>query len=220
MIEKMQLAAVTGARALLTIGLAALCMSQPLRAEAKFKRIPMQFIAALADPKATSGTGAETWGLWRQDPGPRGVRLADYERLKATRGVTPAGWTFDASDWWLEEHGLIMEQPEFPLAPGQYMVTGDREVTAVLTVSPKDKDGVQRWALDKGATLYDVTHLPCRSARYAPVKGAAKDATQCSPALAQAKDFPVTPGAAMPAVPSCAKQDYAVLFVIAVGVEN
>ena len=28
-----------------------------------------------------------------------------------------------------------------------------------------------RWELDRGATLYDVTHLGCRSARYTPAAG-------------------------------------------------
>ena len=40
------------------------------------------------------------------------------------------------ADWWLEEHGLIMERPT-ALPPGQYKVTGDREVTTTLTVYPK-----------------------------------------------------------------------------------
>jgi len=31
----------------------------------KFERIRTQFIAALGDPAATSGSGAETWGLWQ-----------------------------------------------------------------------------------------------------------------------------------------------------------
>jgi hypothetical protein len=188
----------------------------PAHAETVFKSIPTQFIAALGDPGATSGSGAQSWGLWGEDPGPRGVQLNDYEQLKADKGVAPAQWTFDTSDWWLEEHGLIMEKPDFPLSPGKYMVTGGREVTAVLTVLPKDKDGAQRWELDKGAKLYDVTHLPCRSARYAP---ASKDSS-CSPAKAKQSEFPVKPGAPMPAVESCTKQDYAVLFVIAVAEEN
>src|SRR5262245_51245781 len=75
-------------------------------AETMIKRIPTQYIAALGEPGATSGTGAESWGLWRLDPGPRGVELGDYETLK-TAGVAPAQWKFDSSDWWLEEHGLI-----------------------------------------------------------------------------------------------------------------
>ncbi len=200
--------------ALLAPLLAAFWVSLSVQAETTFKRIPTQFIAALADPGATSGTGAQTWGLWRIDPGPRGVPIENYAQLQAARGVAPARWTFDTADWWLDEHGLIMEKPDFPLPAGRYLVTGDREVTAVLTIEAKDNDGAQRWALDKGATLYDVTHLPCRSARYAPLN---KDSS-CSPAKAQSTAFPVTPGAAMPPVEGCSKQDYAVLFVIGVAV--
>ncbi len=38
-----------------------------------FRRIEPQYIAALGEPGATSGTGAQSWGLWsQQDPGPRG----------------------------------------------------------------------------------------------------------------------------------------------------
>ena len=60
----------------------------------KFKRLsPIQFIAAKGDPDASSGTGAEKWGLWREDPGPRGVYLRDYEKKVAGKGnVAPAGW--------------------------------------------------------------------------------------------------------------------------------
>jgi hypothetical protein len=202
--------------ALLALMLATLGGSAPLQAETFFKRIPTQFIAALGDPEATAGTGAQSWGLWRVDPGPRGVHLSEYEELKAAGGLTAAQWIFDAEDWWLEEHGLIMEKPEFPLPPGKYMVTGDREVTAVLTIQPIDKDGTQRWELDKGAKLHDVTHLPCRSARYSPVNAE----SSCMPSKAQQTAFPVTPGAAMPAVEGCTKQDYAVLFVIGVAREN
>ena len=43
------------------------------------------------------------------------MRLSRYEQLEAAGGVAPAQWKFDNTDWWLEEHGLIMEQPEFPL---------------------------------------------------------------------------------------------------------
>merc|ERR1719161_1871 len=71
---------------------------------------PIQFIAAIGDPDASSGTGADKWGLWRDDPGPRGVYLRDYEKKLASRAdKAPAGWTFDPSSWWVEEHGLIME---------------------------------------------------------------------------------------------------------------
>ncbi|CAE8597381.1 unnamed protein product, partial [Polarella glacialis] len=132
-----------------------------------------------------------------QDPGPRGVSLDKAAALQSQGVSSEAGWTFDSADWWLEEHGLIMEQPS-PLPPGKYTVTGDREVTTTLTLHPPDATGSQRWELGDGAKLYDVTHLPCRSARYTA------DGTQ----------FPVTPGAPMPPVAGCRKQDYAVLFVL------
>ena len=175
----------------------------------KFKRIEPQYIAALGDPGAKSGSGAQSWGLWSQDPGPRGCKLDRYPELKAT-GVAPAQWKFDAKDWWLEEHGLIMEKPTFPLPAGQYLVTGDRTVTTVLTIHPKDKDGNQRWELADGATIYDVTHLGCRSARYTPM--ASHDS--CSPDKVPATSYPVRPGVAMPVVNGCHKQDYAVLIVV------
>jgi len=182
----------------------------------RFKRIPTQFIAALSDPDASSGSGAQSWGLWRQDPGPRGVRLKHYEQLQAAGGVAPAQWKFDNADWWLEENGLIMEQPEFPLPPGKYLVTGDRKVMTVLTVHPADEDGDSRWQLDHGASVYDVTHLRCRSARYTPMSSS----EACSPAQAPRSAFRVSPGAAMPPVKGCNKQDYAVLFVVGIADTN
>ena len=204
----------------LVAGLVAIAFVHPVGAAgpdlSKFTRVAPQFIAALGEPTATSGNAAESWGLWRVDPGPRGVPLASYERLKEVGGIAPAQWKFDGRDWWLEEHGLIMEKPVFPLRPGKYVVTGDREVTAVLTVHPPDKDGHQRWELGDGATLYDVTHLACRSARYTPANGQ----NSCSPASAPRSAFRVAPGRPMPPVDGCNKQDYAVLIVLAVGAEN
>jgi hypothetical protein len=182
----------------------------------RFRPIPIQYIAALGDPRATSGTNAQTWGLWRQDPGPRGVTLSRYERLVQAGGVAPAGWKFDSADWWLEEHGLIMEAPSFPIPAGIYFVTGNREKQSALTVHPPDANGMQRWNLDSGVTLYDVTHLDCRSARYTHAVGA----SSCSPVNAQQASFPVTPGAAMPPVGNCHKQDYSVLIVTGMGEES
>jgi len=188
-------------------------VQQPVHASdvdlSKFRRIEPQFIAALGDPKATSGSDAQSWGFWNKDPGPRACKLDHYPQLKAT-GVAPAQWKFDAADWWLEEHGLIMEKPSFPLAAGQYLVTGDREVVTVLTIHPRDKAGNQRWELANGATLYDVTHLGCRSARYTP----ATADKSCSPANAQTTGYPIVPGKAMPDVKGCHKQDYTVLIVV------
>lgn len=184
--------------------------------QTKFKRIPTQYIAALANPEASSGGSAQLWGLWPLDPGPRGVKLNRYPSLKEAGGIAPARWKFDETDWWLEEHGLIMEQPTVPLPPGKYVVTGARKVTTVLTIHPADSHGDRRWELDQGATLYDVTHLACRSARYTPTTVGGS----CSPANAKQSAFPVAPGGAMPPVEGCTKQDYAVLIVIGVGVEN
>lgn len=204
-------------RSFLAAGAAAAtaALSPAVLAQMKFKRIPTQYIAALGDPDASSGSNAQLWGLWRQDPGPRGVMLDHYERLRAADGIAPAQWKFDSADWWLEEHGLIMEQPEFPLPPDKYLVTGGREATSVLTVHPMDENDTQRWELADGATIYDVTHLRCRSARYTPAMS-----DSCSPAKAQMTDFPVSPGAAMPPVEGCHHQDYAVLIVIGMAVAN
>ena len=84
----------------------------------------------------------------------------------------------------------------------KYIVTGDREVTTILTVRDNGT-----WELEKG-TLYDVTHLPCRSAAYRGTKNT------CMPSNANSKDFPVRPGAEMPKITGCDKLDYAVLFVL------
>src|ERR1700683_5305960 len=129
-------------------------LQQPVHASgvdlSKFRRIEPQFIAALGDPGATSGNDAQAWGVWSQDPGPRACKLDHYKQLKAAGGVAPAQWKFDAADWWLEEHGLIMEKPTFPLPAGKYLVTGDRDATTVLTVQPRVKDRNQRWELHGG----------------------------------------------------------------------
>ena len=184
----------------------------------KFQRYPqLRFIAALGDPKASSGTGADQWGLWRDDPGPRGFYLRDYDR-KLKSNVAPGGWTLDKDAIWIEEHGLVMPSPgDLPrtslskstketLPYKRYVVTGDREVTTVLTVFQGG-----RWELAKGS-LYDVTHLPCRSAKYTPASGSGS----CVPSADDQKVFPVKPGAEMPRLsnPSCDKLDYAVLFVL------
>ncbi|CAE7760645.1 Capn15 [Symbiodinium pilosum] len=199
-----------GLMAAMPAGLAAASPAVADDSKVEWKKLrDIQYIAALANPTASSGAGAEQWGLWRKDPGPRGVRLYNYDKLMARGGVAPAQWQFDKNDWWLEEHGLIMEKPEFPLPPGKYLVTGDREVTTTLTVSEKDASGAQKWSLGKG-TLYDVTHLPCRSARYTPAGGT------CQPTNELELEFPVRPGAVMPPQAGCNKQDYAVLFVLAV----
>eukprot|EP00566_Odontella_aurita_P021845 CAMPEP_0113536946 /NCGR_PEP_ID=MMETSP0015_2-20120614/6553_1 /TAXON_ID=2838 /ORGANISM="Odontella" /LENGTH=232 /DNA_ID=CAMNT_0000436387 /DNA_START=234 /DNA_END=932 /DNA_ORIENTATION=+ /assembly_acc=CAM_ASM_000160 len=173
---------------------------------AGFRPIPRRFIAALGDPNSSQGEGAASWGIWTVDPGPRGVFLRDSRRL-VKEGIGPYGWKFDEGDWWLEEHGIVMETPDFPLEAGEYIVTGGRGASSVLTIS---SDG--QWVLQGGAKLGDVTHLPCRAARYTEKKGV----NVCLPSKARMGNFPVRPGAAMPEVFGCSKQDYAILFNIGV----
>jgi hypothetical protein len=195
---------------------AVLLVSVPVHGETIFVRMPTQYIAALGDPLATSGSDAGSWGHWAVDPGPRGVWTSDYEDLIANAGMAPSGWQFDSAAWWLEEHGLIMEAPSFPLPPGQYVVTGGREVTSVLTVEPADATGAQAWSLADGATIYDVTHLRCRAALYT-----AQDSGQsCTPDKTPKDVFPMSPGVAMPMVEGCNKRDYQVLIVVGMMVEG
>lgn len=203
-------------RAVLAGGFACLAVPALAAEPIKFKRVKTQYIASLAAPDAKSGGGAQTWGYWPVDPGPRGVWLKNYEKLLANEGKAPAGWQFDGGDWWLEEHGLLMETPDFPMPAGKYIVTGDRETTSILTVHPKDASGDQKWELADGATIYDVTHLRCRAARYTPeVAG-----KSCRPDSAPQNVFPMSPDRAMPEVAGCSKQDYAVLFVIGIAVDD
>lgn len=177
---------------------------------------PAHYIAALAEPDANSGNNAETWGYWPLDPGPRGVRLDNYEQLLASDGIAPAKWQFDSSAWWLEENGLIMEAPEFPLPPGDYLVTGGRTVLSVLSIFPADESGNQRWQLEDNATIHDVTHLGCRSAIYTP----SSTDKMCTPANAPRNAFRVAAGDPMPHVAGCDKQDYAVLIVVGLPIDG
>ncbi len=183
--------------------------TQESAAQGTYEPIPTQYIAALGPTTATSGNDAETWGLWAVDPGPRGVWIKDFAELQANAAVAPAGWQFDASAWWLEEHGLMMEAPVFPIPAGRYVVTGGRETTAVLTVAAPGQDGHQAWSLDSGATIYDVTHLRCRAAVYR-----AADGQTCSPEATPLHVFPMEPDRAMPTVEGCSKRDYQVLIVV------
>jgi hypothetical protein len=134
----------------------------------------------------------------------------DYDKfIKAKGGRTRAGWMVNEDNFWIEECGRIMEPPDFPVPPGRYWVTGGRQATSILTID----DSKDEWGLDTGVRLYDVTHLPCRAARYWP-----NQTGEGSPAMADLSHFPVQPAAAMPTIKGCTKQDYAVLFVI--GVED
>ena len=197
----------------LALGIAA---SAPALCETTFVPGDTQYIAALGNSAATSGDDAQTWGFWSVDPGPRGVWVDDYGDLLENAGVAPAGWQFDGAAWWLEEHGLMMEAPSFPLPPGQYVVTGGREVTSLLTVSAPDAAGNQAWSIANGATLHDVTHLGCRAAVYtAQVQG-----QSCTPDKTPTDVFPMRPDISMPNVEGCSKQDYQVLIVTGMMVES
>ena len=186
------------------------------QAETTFVPGPTQYIAALGDSAATSGDDAESWGFWTVDPGPRGVWSSDFAELVANGGHAPEGWQFDPDAWWLEEHGLIMESPSFPITPGSYVVTGGREVTAVLSISPPDTKGRQAWSLSDGATIYDVTHLRCRAALYTAVA----EGKSCTPDKTPKDVFPMSPGVSMPSVEGCTKQDYQVLIVTGMMVDG
>jgi hypothetical protein len=141
---------------LISSGILTLTAHTRVTAATTFKPIPTQFLAALGNPLAGKGTGAENWGLWTLDPGPRGVRLSNFAQLVANGGMAPAQWKFDENSWWLEEHGLVMEQPVSRVAPGRYVVTGDRAVRTILTIHEKEANGSQAWDLADGAVLYDV----------------------------------------------------------------
>ena len=81
----------------------ALVFSFVVKAEAqlKFQRIPTQFIAALGDPEASFGSGAETWAIWEVDPGPRGVWLKSFEKLQQRDGENrPHPFAVYLSWWW------------------------------------------------------------------------------------------------------------------------
>ena len=114
-----------------------------------FTRVPTQYIAALGDPDAYEGTGANGWGLWANDPKSSAIHIDDYDNIDEDTGKTPAGWTFDRSCWWLSESALLMPNP-VPLPPGMYHVTGGKETAALLIVEPSG-----RWRLN-GARLRDV----------------------------------------------------------------
>ncbi len=185
-------------------------------AQKKYRPVRPQYIAALAPAGATSGTGAETWGIWRVDPGPIGVWLRLYQLLKKAGNIAPAGWRFDIDDWWLDENGLIMRAPDFPISPGQYYVTNGEDQIALLTIEAPDKDGKQAWSLSDGKTIKDVTHGPCRSARYTPIGASGT----CTPEKANVSGFPLQPGEEVPPIEMCNRQIYAVLIVFGFPVES
>ena len=86
------------------------------------------------------------------------------------------------------------------------------ENISLLTVEEADADGKQAWSLNDDKTIGDVTHGPCRSARYTP-EG---ESGSCSPKYADRSAFPLKPGESPPLVSGCNRKNYAVLIVFAV----
>ena len=180
-----------------------------MTSQTNYKRICTQYIAALAPGGSSCGSSAGTWGLWPIDPGPIGVWLRFYKLLQKAGNIAPAGWRFNINDWWLDENGLIMKAPEFPMPSGKYYVTNGEEHVSLLTVDPPDSKGKQTWSLSDGKTIADVTHGPCRSTRYTPENGLGT----CSPVNANQNVFPLKPGEDPPPVQGCKRKKYAVLIV-------
>ncbi|MEZ5801516.1 MAG: hypothetical protein R3D29_14980 [Nitratireductor sp.] len=121
-------------------------------AEEKFQRSEIQYIAALVDPNAVSGDNAQEWGLWEVDWVRVVCRFPGLASLMAAGNIAPAGWKFDQSAWWLEEHGLIMEAPTFPLEPGVLASSPavGRETTSVLNVEAprcRGEAGLGAWQM-------------------------------------------------------------------------
>ena len=102
-----------------------------------------------------------------------------------------------------------MRAPEYPISAGQYHVTNGENHISPLTNDTPDKDGKQDWSLSDGKTRKDVTHGPCRSARYTSVGASGT----CTPEKANLSDFPLAPGVDVPAIGMCNRQIYAVLIV-------
>ena len=138
-----------------------------------------------------------------------------YEELKARDYVHLAGWRFDVDDWWLDENGILMKHPDFPMPPGIYLVSNGEDKAGLLTVEEPDERGGQAWSLSRETTIADVTHGPCRSARYTPLG----EFGSCSPADVDQSIFPLQLGDQPPEVPGCHRTQYAVLIVIGVAEE-
>ena len=96
----------------------------------------------------------------------------------------------------------------------QYFVTNGEEHFSLLTIEDPDAEGKQSWSLSDDKKLANVTHGPCRSARYTPE---GENGT-CSPEYADRSAFPLKPGESPPLVSGCTRKNYAVLIVIGIPV--
>ena len=69
--------------------------------------------------------------------------LRFYQALQKAGNIALSGWRFDIDDWWLDENGLIMKAPEFPIPARQYYVTSGEGNICLLTVEEADAEGKQ-----------------------------------------------------------------------------
>lgn len=99
---------------------------------------------------------------------------------------------------------------------GEYHVTTGEELISLLTVEEPDLEGKQAWSLSDDKTIANVTHGPCRSARYNTESATGT----CSPADADRDVFPLKPGESPPPISGCNRQNYAVLIVFGVPAES
>ena len=88
------------------VSISSLFWSSTATAQVKVRRVRNQYIASLGAPDATSGTGAETWGIWEEDPGPKGVWLRFYKLLRKAGNSAPSGWRID-----IDEPGMLARPP-------------------------------------------------------------------------------------------------------------
>ncbi|XDZ65665.1 hypothetical protein AB8880_12195 [Alphaproteobacteria bacterium LSUCC0684] len=109
-----------------------------------------------------------------------------------------------------------MKAPDFPISPGKYLVTNGEDHASLLTIEQPDKDGKQKWSLSDGKTIGNVTHGPCRSARYTPIG----ESGTCTPENADLSAFPLKPGEQLPPVSLCNRKIYSVLIVFGFPVEG
>ena len=109
-----------------------------------------------------------------------------------------------------------MRVPEFPISAGQYYVTNGEDHISLLTIDTPDKDGKQAWSISDSKTFKGLTHGPCQSARYNPVRASGT----CTPEKTNLSDFPLTPGVDVPAIRICKRQIYAVLNVFGFPLES
>ena len=125
-----------------TFGFLATSIASPILAQTRIRRIRNSiYRSAWSRGRYFRNRARKRGGLWKEDPGPIGVWLRLYQTLQKAGNLAPAGWRFDIDDWWLDENGLIMKAPEFPIPAGQYFVTNGEEHFSLLTIEEPDAEG-------------------------------------------------------------------------------